>query len=123
MYLGRHFETVEIPQSERRQKLSKRLQHSDEYVCYVKNFRRTNPLLGSLQRLKLIRQTAIYIKTTSAKITSYEIGDKFATSVLYGENGYKHSAHECMQWRKWRLIASLWRFELDTKSGPLGDWR
>ena len=25
-----------------------------------------------------------------------------------------------MQWRKWRLIASLWRLELDTKSGP---WR
>ena len=24
-----------------------------------------------------------------------------------------------MQWRKWRLIASLWRLELDTKSGPL----
>ena len=24
-----------------------------------------------------------------------------------------------MQWRKWRLIASLWRIELDTKSGSL----
>ena len=24
-----------------------------------------------------------------------------------------------MQWRKWRKIASLWRFELDSKSGPL----
>ena len=24
-----------------------------------------------------------------------------------------------MQWRKWRKIASLWRFELDAKSGPL----
>ena len=42
MYLGCDFETVEIPQSERRQKLSQRLQNSDEYVCYVKNFRRTN---------------------------------------------------------------------------------
>ena len=26
---------------------------------------------------------------------------------------------KCMQWRKWRKIASLWRFELDAKSGPL----
>ena len=24
-----------------------------------------------------------------------------------------------MQWRKWRKIASLWRFELDAKAGPL----
>ena len=24
-----------------------------------------------------------------------------------------------MQWRKWRKIASLWRFELDAKRGPL----
>ena len=24
-----------------------------------------------------------------------------------------------MQWRKWRKIASLWRFELDVKSDPL----
>ena len=24
-----------------------------------------------------------------------------------------------MQWRKWRKIASLWRFEWDAKSGPL----
>ena len=24
-----------------------------------------------------------------------------------------------MQWRKWRKITSLWRFELDAKSGPL----
>ena len=24
-----------------------------------------------------------------------------------------------MQWRNWRKIASLWRFELDAKSGPL----
>ena len=24
-----------------------------------------------------------------------------------------------MQWRKWRKIARLWRFELDAKSGPL----
>ena len=24
-----------------------------------------------------------------------------------------------MQWRKWRKIASLWRIELDAKSGPL----
>ena len=24
-----------------------------------------------------------------------------------------------MQWRKWRKIASLWRFELDVKRGPL----
>ena len=24
-----------------------------------------------------------------------------------------------MQWRNWRKIASRWRFELDTKSGPL----
>ena len=24
-----------------------------------------------------------------------------------------------MQWRKWRLIARLWRIELDTKSGSL----
>ena len=94
MYLGCHFETVEIPQSERRQKLSQRLQHSDEYVCYVKNFRRTNPLPGCLQRLKLIRQTAIYIQlnTTSAKTTGYEIEDKFATSIMYGENEYQLSA-------------------------------
>jgi len=41
---------------------------------------------------KANRQTAIYIKTTSAKTTSYEIEDKFATSILYGENGYKLSA-------------------------------
>ena len=26
---------------------------------------------------------------------------------------------KCMQWRKWRTIASLWRFELDAKRGPL----
>ena len=26
---------------------------------------------------------------------------------------------KCMQWRKWRKMASLWRFELDAKSGPL----
>ena len=26
---------------------------------------------------------------------------------------------KCMQWRKWRKIASLWQFELDAKSGPL----
>ena len=26
---------------------------------------------------------------------------------------------KCMQWRKWRNIASRWRFELDAKSGPL----
>ena len=26
---------------------------------------------------------------------------------------------KCMQWRKWRKIASCWRFELDAKSGPL----
>ena len=26
---------------------------------------------------------------------------------------------KCMQWRNWRKIASLWRFELDSKSGPL----
>ena len=25
----------------------------------------------------------------------------------------------CMQWRNWRKITSLWRFELDAKSGPL----
>ena len=25
---------------------------------------------------------------------------------------------KCMQWRKWRNIANLWRFELDAKSGP-----
>ena len=24
-----------------------------------------------------------------------------------------------MQWRNWRKITSLWRFELDAKSGPL----
>ena len=24
-----------------------------------------------------------------------------------------------MQWREWRKIASLWRFELDARSGPL----
>ena len=24
-----------------------------------------------------------------------------------------------MQWQNWRKIASLWRFELDAKSGPL----
>ena len=24
-----------------------------------------------------------------------------------------------MQWRKWRKIASLWRFELDAQSGPM----
>ena len=24
-----------------------------------------------------------------------------------------------MQWRKWQKITSLWRFELDAKSGPL----
>ena len=26
---------------------------------------------------------------------------------------------KCTQWRKWRKIASLWRFELDARSGPL----
>ena len=26
---------------------------------------------------------------------------------------------KCMQWRKWRKIASCWRLELDAKSGPL----
>ena len=26
---------------------------------------------------------------------------------------------KCVQWRKWRKIVSLWRFELDAKSGPL----
>ena len=26
---------------------------------------------------------------------------------------------ECIQWRKWRKIASLWPFELEAKSGPL----
>ena len=26
---------------------------------------------------------------------------------------------KCMQWRNWRKIISLWRFELDAKSGPL----
>ena len=26
---------------------------------------------------------------------------------------------KCMQWRNWRKITSLWRFELDAKSGPL----
>ena len=25
----------------------------------------------------------------------------------------------CMQWRNWRKNTSLWRFELDDKSGPL----
>ena len=26
---------------------------------------------------------------------------------------------KCLQWRKWRKITSLWRFQLDAKSGPL----
>lgn len=86
MYLGCYFETVEIPQSERRQKLSQRLQNSDEYVCYAKVFRRTNPSIP--QKLKLIKQTAICIKTTSARTTAYKI----EASIMYGENRYKLSA-------------------------------
>ena len=26
---------------------------------------------------------------------------------------------KCKEWRKWRKIASRWRFEVDAKSGPL----
>ena len=35
---------------------------------------------------------------------------------------FSTSVQKCMQWRKWRnwrKITSLWRFELDAKSGPL----
>ena len=32
---------------------------------------------------------------------------------------FKLDVQKCMQWRNWRKITSLWRFELDAKSGPL----
>ena len=39
---------------------------------------------------------------------------------MVSESDYAY-VQKCIQWRigKWRLIASLWRLELDTKSGPL----
>ena len=44
----------------------------------------------------------------------------------FGENGdcseignFGKNRQKCMQWRKWQKITSLWRFELDAKSGPL----
>ena len=44
----------------------------------------------------------------------------------FGENGdcseignFGKNRQKCMQWQKWQKIASLWRFELDAKSGPL----
>ena len=32
---------------------------------------------------------------------------------------YVTYVQKCMQWRKWRKVASRWRFELNAKIGPL----
>ena len=45
---------------------------------------------------------------------------KFGQASMNWKKAYY--VQKCMQWRKWRnwrKIASLWRFELDAKSGPL----
>ena len=72
-----------------------------------------------LAKMAILAKIARGLHNSDKRPSPLETGNFGANGDCSEIGNFGKNRQKCMQWRKWQKIASLWRFELDAKSGPL----